>query len=118
MTQTYTDYDPTHVPAAVPIYLDAHDEKRHLDAAAVFTPDATVLDEGRTYEGIQAIRDWMKRSSSEYTYTSTRIGQQVVDEDHVVVQIRIDGNFPGGTATLRYQFELQDGLIRRLAIEV
>ena len=77
-----------------------------------------MLDDGSTYHGIQAIRDWMERSLTEYTLTSTRVGQQVADEAHAVVQVRIDGNFPGGTATLRYQFELDDGLIRRLAIEV
>jgi hypothetical protein len=34
------------------------------------------------------------------------------------VQVRLDGNFPGGTVTLRYRFDLRAGLIDRLAIEV
>lgn len=118
MTDSFTAYAPRALPAPVLAYLDAHDENRHADAAAVFTPDATVLDDGTTYEGIGAIRAWIETSATEYTYTSTRIGQQVADDNHVVVQIRLDGDFPGGTVTLRYQFELHAGLIRRLAIEV
>ena len=34
------------------------------------------------------------------------------------MQIRLDGNFPGGTVTLRYQFELEEDQITRLEIEV
>lgn len=118
MTDTFTDYARAALPAPVLAYLDAHDENRHADAAAVFAPDATVLDDGNTYEGIDAISAWIETSATEYTYTSTRIGQRVGDENQVVVQIRLDGNFPGGTVTLRYQFELHAGLIKRLAIEV
>jgi len=118
MTEAFTGYEPTALPAPVVAYLDAHDERRHADTAATFAADATVLDDGNTYEGIDAIAAWIARSSSEYSYTSTRIGQQVAGDDRAVVQIRLDGDFPGGTVTLRYQFELQDELIRRLAIEV
>lgn len=118
MTDTFADYDPTALPAPVIAYLDARDENRLADAAAVFAPDAIVFDDGRTYEGIEAITAWIETSSNEYTYASTRTGQQVADENHALVQIRLDGNFPGSTVTLRYQVEIQGGLITRLAIEV
>ncbi|MCR1784002.1 nuclear transport factor 2 family protein [Nocardioides carbamazepini] len=118
MTDTFADYAPSALPAPVLAYLDAHDENRHADAAAVFAPDATVLDDGNIYEGIEAITAWIETAATEYTYTSTRVGQQMTDDAHAVVQIRLDGNFPGGTVTLRYQFELHAGLVNRLAIEV
>jgi len=118
MTDSFKDYDPAALPAPVVTYLDAHDEHRHADALAVFAPDATVRDEGNTYEGIEAIGAWMEKSSSAYTYTSTRIGQRVIDDSRVVVRARLDGNFPGGTATLRFQFDVLSGLIARMVIEV
>jgi hypothetical protein len=118
MTNTFAAYDPAFLPAPVVAYLDAHDEHRYADATAVFAPDATVLDDGNTYEGIDAITAWIETSSSEYTYTSTRIGQQVADDDHAVVRVRLDGSFPGGTVVLRYQFHLESGYISGLAIEV
>jgi len=49
---------------------------------------------------------------------ATRIGQRIADASNAVVQVRLDGNFPGGTVTLRYQFTLKHELISRLAIEV
>jgi cell division FtsZ-interacting protein ZapD len=118
MTENFTDYRADQLPKVVLAYLDASDEHRRADAASYFATDATVLDDGKTYEGIEAIRAWLLDASSEYIYTSTRIGQQVTDEAHSTVKIRLDGNFPGGTVILRFQFEIADGSIRRLAIEV
>lgn len=57
-----------------------------------------MIDDGSTYRGIEAITGWIEQSSKEFEYTSTRIGQVQPDEAHVVVQVRIDGTFPGGTA--------------------
>lgn len=118
MIDIFTEYDPASLPAPVLGYLDAHDRGRHADARAAFAPGATVLDDGRAYRGIDEIGAWVERAASEYTYTSTRIGQRVDGDARAVVQIQLDGDFPGGTVTLRYQFELEAGLIVRLAIEV
>ncbi|MDX5574471.1 MULTISPECIES: nuclear transport factor 2 family protein [Streptomyces] len=118
MNDTFTAYDPATLPTPVLAYLDAHDESRYADVAAVFAPDATVLDDGKTYEGIEEIRAWAEKSATEFTYTSTRIGQRIADDRHVVVRVRLDGNFPGGTVTLRYRFLLDAGRIGNLAIEV
>lgn len=116
MTTEITDFDPTQLPAPVLDYLDARDEDRHADARALFAPDASVLDEGRTHHGIDKIGAWIERSSSEYEYTATRIGQRVDGASSVTVQIRLDGNFPGGTVTLHYQFALDGDRITRLEI--
>lgn len=118
MTDIFASYDPASLPAPVIAYLDARDEHHYADATAVFAPDATVLDDGNTYEGIDAITAWIETSSTDYTYTSARVGQQIADDTRAVVQVRLDGNFPGGTVVLRYRFDLDAGLINRLAIEV
>lgn len=118
MTKTFSAYDSQALPEPVVAYLDAHDENRHSDAAALFAPDATVLDDGSIYQGAERIGAWIEKSSTEYSYTSSRIGQHIADAVQAHVQVRLDGNFPGGTVTLRYQFELHAGRISRLAIEV
>lgn len=117
MTDTTAADDSALLPTPVVTYLDARDEHRYVDATAAFAPDATVLDDGNTYQGIEAITAWIETSAAEYAYTSTRVGQQVVDDSHAVVQVRLDGDFPGGTVVLRYHFDLDAGLISRLAIE-
>lgn len=114
----FAPYDPNVLPAPVLAYLDARDQQRHSDAADAFTPDAVVLDEGGTYRGIDEISRWIASSSTEFTYTSTRLGQRVLDGDRADVQVRLDGDFPGGTVVLRYRFDLRDELIARLVIEI
>lgn len=117
MSENFDHYTSERLPEVVVTYLDAHDNHRTADAAALFTPDATVLDDGTTYEGLPAITAWLQNSATEYSYTSTRIGQHSTDSRHPTVLIRLDGNFPGGTATVHYRFELDGDRIRRLAIE-
>lgn len=118
MTDSFTAYTPALLPTVVLNYLDAHDESRVRDAVTAFAQDATVVDDGRTYHGIDAIGAWIASSVGEYEVTSTRIGQAGAETSRPVVRVRLDGNFPGGTVTVRYQFELADGLIERLVIEV
>ena len=86
------------------------------EAAGLFTPDAVVIDDGGRNEGAEAIAGWVANSSTEFDYTVTRIGQ-VVDDTRPEVLVRLDGNFPGGTFTLRNRFVLVDGVIRALTIE-
>lgn len=116
MTNPFTAYDSTTLPAVVVAYLDAHDNHRAADALRAFTSNAVVTDDGTTYRGADEISAWLRRSASEYEYTSTRIGQCGVDTRTPIVQIRLDGNFPGGTVTLRYEFELDEDLIAGLTI--
>lgn len=118
MTDEYSAYDPELLPEPVLAYLDAHDEARHEDAASTFASGATVLDDGRTYRGIDEIDEWIRRPSGEFEYAATRIGQLCADQTHTTVQIRLDGTFPGGTVTLRYRFELAEGKIMHLSIGI
>lgn len=115
---SFSGYDPSALPPAVVAYLDARDAQNTADAIAVFAPDASVQDDGGAYQGRPEIESWIAHTSTEYTYTSTRLGQRVLDEGHVVVQIRLDGNFPGNTVLLRYQFVLADELVTDLTIGI
>ena len=105
------------LPEVITGYLAAH-QARDLDAALRrYTPDAVVTDEGQTHAGHAAIRAWLARSASEYTYTSeltsaTRSGDDRFDAVH-----HLEGNFPGGVVDLHFRFTLRDGLISGLVIE-
>ena len=117
MTQAARSIDPADVPDVIVNYLKSH-QARDLDAAvAYYTPDASVTDEGRTYSGPAAIRDWLARSASEFTYTTQMTGALMVDPSHYDVTHHLEGNFPGGVVDLHFRFELRDGLIARLLIE-
>jgi hypothetical protein len=103
------------VPAVITEYLERHVARDEEGSIAAFAPDATVIDEGRTYNGLPEIRSWLSRTSSEYTYTSTVTGHEVLDDGRIVVHRRLEGNFPGGIADLRSEFTLDSGLIAKLS---
>jgi hypothetical protein len=93
--------------------MDGHDKTR---VAALFTPDATVVDDGQTYRGQVAIRTWLTGPAGEFTTTSTRLSAEQ-DGPRSTVVVRLEGNFPGGKVELRHEFEQRpDGLVRALHI--
>ena len=90
----------TPLPEVVIRYQDAHD-RRDTDAAlATFTIDAIVRDDGREYRGAVEIRDWLSRTSVEFTYTRTLITATAVDATTCIVSNRLEGDFPGGVVEL------------------
>lgn len=108
-------YDASGLPDVIVRYLDARDERRFDDAAGCFDEAAVVVDDGGTYVGRAAVADWIAESTTTWTYTTTRLRQRV-DGPTVRVVVRIDGDFPGGTATLRQEFTVDQGRISRLHI--
>jgi hypothetical protein len=104
------------VPDSIQQYLAAHDLHDTERAVAAFSPDATVTDEDRVYEGIAQIREWLDSAAREFTYTRTLTGVEAVDADAWLVENRLEGNFPGGVVNLRYEFVVRDGRIARLVI--
>lgn len=109
--------DRADLPSSVTAYLDAH-VIRDADAALpLFVDDPVITDEGKTYQGKDAIRGWIESAASEYTYTTTETGFARPGPNHVQVFARFEGNFPGGVADVVYDFQLRDGLISSLTIE-
>ena len=109
------DRNRVQVPEVIRRYLDAHDRRDTEVALATFAPDATVDDEERHFRGPDEIRTFLTTAGAEFTYTRTFVDAQSVD-DAWVIHNRLEGDFPGGVADLRYQFVLIDGLIAQLVI--
>jgi hypothetical protein len=104
------------VPDVIHRYF-ALDADREIDSiVALFSDDATVVDEGETRQGIAAIRGWQTGAASQYTYTTDVLGTDVLSADRVVVTGRLTGDFPGGTAELTWDFTLAGDRISRLVI--
>jgi hypothetical protein len=93
------------------------DADRDIDSMlALFSDDATVVDEGETRHGIAEIRAWKTGAASKYTYTTQVLGTVALTPDRYVVTGRLTGNFPGGTAELKWDFTVAGGRIGRLII--
>jgi hypothetical protein len=113
---TPTSVDPAELPTTIRAYLAAHDS-RDVDAAlACCTDDAVVVDEGRTYRGQHEIAGWLRRSASEFTYTSTPAGAARIDEQRWVATNHLEGDFPAGVVDLDFRFTLRGDRIAELVI--
>jgi hypothetical protein len=103
-------------PAVVTRYLHAADAG-DIDALAnCFTERGTALDEGKTYRGRAEIRSWREDLLGRFTYTTTITGSAPVSDEEYRVAVRVDGDFPGGTAALTFDFTLEGDLIAALRI--
>ena len=83
--------------------------------AQCFTENAVVKDEGQTYRGRDAIRQWKADVSTKYQYTSEPLACEQKGET-IVVSCRLTGNFPGSPLNLRFFFELEGDKIASLEI--
>src|SRR5206468_11967912 len=73
---------------------------------ACFTPDAVVADEGQTYRGLDAIRQWLAKTQAAYASTLEALhdpGQR----SETVVTCRVTGTFPGSPIDVRFFFTLE-----------
>ncbi|WP_354697901.1 nuclear transport factor 2 family protein [Paraconexibacter sp. AEG42_29] len=79
---------------------------------AVFAPEATVGDDGKTYTTEAEIRGWIQ---SHLIDPKVVLTPTAYEGDRMIASG--DGDFPGGPLPFAFDFAIQDGLITRLAIE-
>jgi len=93
----------------------AADEGGAETLSQCFTEDAVVKDEGHSYNGRAAIKEWKARASEKYQYTSEPLALDQADRKAIVTS-RLTGNFPGSPVNLRFFFELDGEKIKSLEI--
>ena len=108
---------PVVLPAAVSGFLADQVGTDHAATLAHFADDATVVDDGKSFAGRDAISGWLSREASEFTFTSTTVKTEKHDEARYTVTNHLEGDFPGGTADLRFQFFVSGGRIASLTIQ-
>jgi SnoaL-like domain len=104
------------IPEVIQRYQDAHDRHDVEGALAAFSAEATVHDEGQQWRGTTEIRNWLNKTSSEYTFTRTLLSVETTGAGSWEVRNRLEGNFPGNVVDLRYRFALDGDKITNLII--
>ena len=104
------------VPDVIRRYFVLDAEREIESIVALFSDDATVVDEGETRHGTTALRAWQTGPASHYRYTTDVLGTGVLTPDRFVVTGRLTGNFPGGTAELKWTFTVAGDRISQLVI--
>jgi len=91
-------------------------EQNLLSKAASFRGQwFTVRDEGHTYEGLAAIKEWKAETKKKYNHTVTLLA---VDHQNgkTVLKAQLTGTFPGSPVTVTFDFVLEAGKILSLEI--
>src|SRR5882672_7836056 len=105
----------TKLEAPIADYIAAANAQDVEGVAMSFSDHAIVRDEGKSREGIGAIREWAIEVSRKYRPTVEALDVAHAD-GKAVVRGRVSGDFPGSPIELRYVFTLKGGKIDRLEI--
>jgi hypothetical protein len=104
-----------HLPPPIDLYVSIENSGDIEALSQCFAADATVRDEGGTYVGLAAIREWKAETRKKYNHTVAPL--EVADRDgKTVLKARLTGNFPGSPVTLEFDFVLANGKISSLEI--
>lgn len=106
---------PIQLPDPIERYIRITNSGTPEAAPECFAPDATVYDEGQTYEGVAAIKNWMATTKKKYSHSMTPLDLTERDGQSVL-KARLTGNFPGSPVTVNFTFALADGKVRSLEI--
>jgi hypothetical protein len=103
------------LPIPIARYVEIANSGTPEAAPECFAADAIVRDEGQTYEGAAAIRNWMTATKKKYGHTVTPL-ELTEQGGQSVLKARLAGNFPGSPITVNFNFVLAGDKIRALAI--
>jgi ketosteroid isomerase-like protein len=106
---------PLDLPRPIAEYFAAEKARDALALAQCFVDDGVVRDEGRTFRGTNAIRDWNAAARKKYQHTVEPLS--VIQRDGAtIVAGKVAGDFPGSPITLDHVFHLEDDKISSLEI--
>src|SRR5882757_1986637 len=103
------------LPTPIEHYVQIANSGTPEAAPECFAPDSTVYDEGQTYEGVAAIKNWIAATKKKYGHTIAPL-ELAEHGGQSVLKARLAGSFPGSPITVNFNFVLAAGKIRALEI--
>ena len=103
------------LPVAIERYVQIANSDTPEAVPECFAADAIVRDEGRTYQGVAAIKNWMAATKKKYGHTVTPL-ELAERGGQSVLKARLAGSFPGSPITVNFNFVLAGDKIRALKI--
>jgi len=105
----------TKLPTPIAVYIAAENRGDTEALAQCLAEHAVVRDEGKTIEGLVAIKQWKAETRKKYEHTIEPLA--VAQEDgKTIVTNRLTGNFPGSPIELEFVFTLDGNKIASLEI--
>ena len=103
------------LPTPIATYIGAANRGETEALAQCFAESAVVRDEGKTIEGLAAIKKWMVETKQKYQHTIEPLAS-TQKEGKTIVTNRLSGNFPGSPIELEFVFTLDRDKIAALQI--
>jgi hypothetical protein len=103
------------LPTPIAIYIVAANRGDAEALAQCFAGNAVVRDEGKTIQGLAAIKKWMIETKQKYQHTIESLAFTQKDGNTIVTN-RLTGNFPGSPIELEFVFTLDHDKIAALEI--
>lgn len=104
------------LPAAVSKYKHAIVDNSNALFDECFTEDAVVTDAGKTYTGIQAIKEWGDELSK--MNLKTDITDATAEDTTATISTHVSGDFERSPLSFLYSMTLKDDKISTLDIKV
>ena len=115
LTRRVSTEMPIMLPKPIAGYFAAENADDPEALALCFIDRAVVRDEGKTFEGVAAIKQWNIDAKKKYHHTVEPL--DIVERDGKTVVIgKVSGDFPGSPINLEHIFELQGEEIASLEI--
>jgi ketosteroid isomerase-like protein len=106
---------PADLPPPIGAYFEAANAHDADLLASLFTPGASVRDEGEQMIGHAAIRGWAEKTFRKYDLTMEPKSVERAG-GAIVVTTEVSGAFPGSPIRLGFRFGIADGKIDALEI--
>ena len=103
------------LPKPIADYIGAANAGDTESLGLCFRDDAVVRDEGKSIEGLAAIKQWLAETKRKYQHVIEPLAS-VESDGRTVVTNRLVGNFPGSPIELEFIFLLEGGKIASLEI--
>jgi hypothetical protein len=103
------------LPKPIALYVAAENSGDTGLLDQCFAEDAVVRDEGKTIEGLPAIKKWKAETKKKYQHIVEPLAFAQKDGKTIVTN-RLTGNFPGSPIELEFVFTLDGDKIASLEI--
>jgi ketosteroid isomerase-like protein len=103
------------LPRPIAIYITAENSGDAEALAECFAKDAVVRDEGKTIEGLAAIKQWKAETKKKYQHTVEPL-TVALEDGKTIVTNRLTGKFPASPIELEFVFTLDGDKIALLEI--
>lgn len=103
------------LPNIIDTYIKALNANDIASALDCFSNNATVFDEGETFEGKKSIRGWIEKTTKKYNPQFLPLGIKESNGE-TIMTTEVSGTFDGSPIKLDYHFKIINNFIENLRI--